>query len=353
MTFGRVALHAGENTVTIGCDWGCLDVDSILLEPAPAPVPFRLADKPVTAGASPEACRLLATLDRYFGKQVIAGQQDEHGSRLDYIATESGGKAPAILGLDLLYYSGAFGKPEGDGQIERARDWVLQRHGIVTISWHWFSPFGATDQVWNSFNTKKTTFDASRVADEKSAEYQAMVRDIDRIAVKLEVLRDAHVPVLWRPLHEAEGKWFWWGAKGPETTRRIYRLMFDRFTRVYGLNNLIWVWTTTDDPDALEWYPGDDVVDIVGADVYPPAGEHGTFLSTFDNLRQLYRGRKPIALCETNGVPDPADLARDGAGWMWFLVWDDYISRPEANPAALVSRIYRDGGVVTLDELGK
>ncbi len=352
MTFGRIRLNAGANTVRIGSDWGWIAADYIRLDPAPAPVPHKFPDRLVTPGASPEALKLFDTLKHSFGKRILAGQQDSaQGKRLAFIAEHTGGEAPAILGLDLLRYSGVYNKP--DGQIEQASDWVLKRHGIVTFSWHWFSPFGATDVVWSSFSTSKTTFDASRITDENSAEYQAVIRDIDLVATQLKVLRDAHVPVLWRPLHEAEGKWFWWGAKGPDITRRLYRLMFDRFTRVHGLNNLIWVWTTTDNPDALEWYPGDDVVDIVGADIYPATGERGSFLSVFDNIRQLYGGRKPIALCETGALANPDDLALDGADWLWFLVWDDFITKPDANPGSLITRTYRHGRVVRLDTIGK
>ena len=93
-----------------------------------------------------------------------------------------------------------------------------------------------------------------------------MIRDIDAIAVELTKLRDAHVPVLWRPLHEAEGGWFWWGAQGPKNYVRLYRLLYDRLTKVHKLDNLIWVYTSGGKP---EWYPGDDVVDIIGADAYP------------------------------------------------------------------------------------
>jgi mannan endo-1,4-beta-mannosidase len=219
------------------------------------------------------------------------------------------------------------------------------------LSWHWFSPFGATGEIWKSFNANGTTFDARRVADETSREYAAMVRDIDLVAEKLKVLRDAHVPVLWRPLHEAEGKWFWWGAHGPEATRRIYRLMFDRFTRVHALNNLVWVWTTTDNPDALEWYPGDEFVDIIGADIYTRTGGRGTYLSVFDNLRQLYGGRKMIALCETDALPDPGELAREGADWLWFLIWDDFIERTDVNPPGALTQAYRHDRALTLDAL--
>ena len=345
--YGRVVLKDGDNTIRIGTDWGYADIDFILLSPADAPAPFRLATAPVNPHASPEARQLFATLTHEFGRRTFAGQHDSNPGSLPRLKTIAGltdGAAPAILGLDLLYYSQAWKHPDGDGAIEKARDWVLQKHGIIELSWHWFSPFGAKGPVWSSFSTNKTTFDASRLADESSPEYQSVVKDLDRIAAKLALLRDTQVPVLWRPLHEAAGGWFWWGAHGPETTKRLYRLMFDRFTRVHHLDNLLWVWTTTDDDQALDWYPGDDCVDIIAPDVYLPAGPQGDLFTTFDHLRERFGGRKPIALGECGALPT---LTPD-TPWLWFLVWDDFITRAEVNPPAIVRATYASPRVITL-----
>ncbi|MFA6285897.1 MAG: glycosyl hydrolase [Opitutaceae bacterium] len=276
--YGRVFLDAGDNTLRIGTDWTFIDVDFIRLSPAAAPAPFHLSAAPVNPHASPEARQLFTTLTREFGRRTFAGQHDSNpGSlpRLKTIADLTDGAAPAILGLDLLYYSGTWNHPDGDGAIETARDWALHRMGIAQLSWHWLSPGGSREPVWDSFSTLKTLFDVDRLADTSTPEYHAVIADLDRIAEKLKVLRDARVPVLWRPLHEAEGQWFWWGARGPEATKRLYRLMFDRFTRVHHLDNLLWVWTSTDSPAALDWYPGDDLVDIIATDLYAPAGMTG------------------------------------------------------------------------------
>lgn len=82
--------------------------------------------------------------------------------------------------------------------------------------------------------------------------------DIAEIAKQLNRLRDAGVPVLWRPLHEASGGWFWWGAKGPEAYKKLWYYLYDQLTNVYGCNNLIWVWNGQN-PD---WYPGDNAQSI-------------------------------------------------------------------------------------------
>lgn len=348
--YGRIHLQAGDNSLRIGTDWGYADIDAVQLAPAPPPVPFQLSAQPVNPKASSEARKLYQNLIRAFGSKTLAGQHESRPrqpSRLAHIAKATHGAQPALLGLDLITYSGANVAEIPDGAIEGALDWVLQRQGVVTLSWHWFSPLGGKDPVWSSFYTEKTTFDPTRIFDEKSPEFAAFMRDLDLVATQLQRLRDAHVPVLWRPLHEAQGGWFWWGSRGPETTRRLYRMMFDYFTNTRRLDNLIWVWTSTDRPDALAWYPGDDVVDIIAVDLYAREPIRGNLAAAFDRLRERYSGRKPLALGECDLLPVPD--AR--APWLWFLVWDDFITRDTFNPDSVIRETYADPRVITLERL--
>lgn len=349
--FGRIRLAAGANSLRIGTDWGYTDIDSIRISPAPPPVAFSLRNSPVTPRASAEARALYATLIREFGRRTFSGQHESDvrkPSRLTRIARVADGAAPAILGLDLLYYSGSWNQSD-DGTVGAARDWALSRRGIVTLSWHWFAPLQPGPLIWDSFSANKTPFDVTRIADETTPEYAAVVRDLDRVAEKLKILRDARIPVLWRPLHEAEGGWFWWGAKGPDAAKRLYALMFDRFTRVHHLDNLLWVWTTTGDDTAPAWYPGDDYVDILAADLYPPAGARGDFSTVFDRIRTLYAGRKPIALGECGALP----AINAGSPWLWFLCWDDFITRDDVNPSPVIANTYASPRVITLPRLSK
>ncbi len=349
-TYGRVPLVAGDNLLRIGTDWGYTDIDSIQLKPAAPPVPFQLRPQPVTPNASLETRQLYTRLTREFGRRTFSGQHESDTrkpTRLDQLAALTDGAAPAILGLDLQLYSQAWTNPERTGATELALDWALKCHGIVTLSWHWLSPFGGAEPAWNSFSTDKTTFDASRITDETSPEYAAIIVDLDLIAAQLKRLQAADVPVLWRPLHEAEGRWFWWGAHGPETTKALYRLMFDRFTKFHHLDSLIWVWTTTDNNDAPDWYPGDDYVDIIATDLYAPEGTHGDFSAVFDRLRELYHGHKPIALGECGALP----VLTDRAPWLWFLVWDDNLVRPAVNAHVVIADTYRATRVLRLPDL--
>ena len=193
---------------------------------------------------------------------------------------------------------------------------------IVTLCWHWNAPSHLIDEPgkewWRGFYTEATTFDlASTLAHPESDEYASLIRDIDVIAGHLQELKDVGVPVLFRPLHEAEGGWFWWGAKGPEPAKQLYRLLYDRLVNQHELNNLIWVWNS----EQPEWYPGDDVVDIMSVDVYPKAGDHDPLAERYENLRNLVSDSKMIALAENGSIPDPQQMEEQGIHWSWFCTW--------------------------------
>ena len=182
----------------------------------------------------------------------------------------------------------------------------------------------------------------------RAADYALLMTDIDMVAGELRKLADRGIPVLWRPLHEAEGGWFWWGAKGPRPFVQLWRLMHDRLTRMQGLHNLIWVYTGTANPD---WYPGDDVVDIIGIDEYP-ADVRDPLSATWDDVQASFGGRKLVALSEFGGAPDMAAARRLGVTWAYFASWNKDLGPRKMEPATLKS-IYTDPGVINLVELPK
>jgi hypothetical protein len=186
---------------------------------------------------------------------------------------------------------------------------------------------------------------AAALADPTGEDYALILRDIDAIAVQLKKAADANIPILWRPLHESEGGWFWWGAKGPGPFKELWRLLYQRLTVHHGLHNLVWV-LTSEHPD---WYPGHDVVDVVGVDAYPD-NRSDALSSRWAPLLERFNGVKPLALTEFGGVPDIERMHRLGVTWAWFCSWTGpYGSTSEPNDK--VARIYQSASVVTLDEL--
>ncbi|WP_269278611.1 glycosyl hydrolase [Streptomyces sp. H39-S7] len=347
---GNVLLKSGANTVTISNDWGWYLIDSISLAPAPPRPPHAATGELSDPQATPEATSMAKYLAANYGKGILSGQQDAAHEQWLENAT---GKAPAIEGLDLMDYSPSRVERGTVGHdTDNALAWDA-RGGMVSLCWHWNAPSGLIDQPgkewWRGFYTDATTFDvAAALADPSGADYQLLLRDIDAIAVQLRRLQDAGVPVLWRPLHEAEGGWFWWGAKGPGPAKALYRLMHERLTTVDGIHNLIWVWNSVD-PD---WYPGADVVDLVSADSYPTAGDHGPVAVTYDRELSLTGDTKVAALSEVGTIPDPDLLRAYQADWSYFVAWGGSEQDGTSNSLDFLQRVYDDPYVITLDELG-
>jgi hypothetical protein len=321
----------------------------LLLFLAQAALAFQ-PDTPVTPGASPEAQAMLNYFAHTYGRKIIAGQHDgwqveSNGlsRELNYIR-ETSGKLPALVEWDV---SGCAARDHETNHLlmKRALDWAQSRRGLAGFCWHWRAPMNEP-----SFYVKETSFDISRAVTPGTPEYDGMVRDLDAVAGELEVLRDARVPVVWRPLHEANGRWFWWGAGGPEPFKKLWRLMFENFTVKHRLNNLIWEFSPGAETDLAAWYPGDAFVDIIGADNYPMDGNHNPAGDIFDELSKMTRGQKLIALGENGPIPNPALLAGEKAGWLFFSTWSGSILFDKTSTGQL-REYFQNPRVLTLADL--
>lgn len=374
---GVVNLKKGKNTIELKAYWGYAYYDYITLKPADEKLtnlsPTRKLSNP---NASESAKRLYSYLCDQYGEHIISGQQEycgEHNYNINadpdcnnYIVDneaefqyimEKTGKQPAIRGIDLLAYNST--SDWRDHAPERAVQWVNEYGGIATMTWHWNVPTekGSKDTAFyvESANPQFTTFSISEALKEGTWENEVLMADIDLIAGELKKLKDADAPVLWRPLHEAEGAWFWWGAEGPEPCKELYRLLYDKLTNEYGLDNLIWIWTGSTSPAAADWYPGDDVVDIVGYDKYNAVDglpNLSSISSTFYSLVQSTDGKKMVAMTENDSIPSLENLVNDKAAWLYFCPWYmNYLTSEQNNPVDNLIEIYNSDYCITLDEL--
>jgi len=349
---GLILLKESENKITLENGWGWYAIDSIHLQPAPEPKPHEVDNQPVNPNASDETRALMAFLVDNFGKKMIAGQQEYPANNFvdTKLIHDITGKEPAIIGLDLMEQSPSrVERGSSSNVIDHAIAWH-ERGGIVSFTWHWNAPTNLIDSEdhrwWSGFYTNATTFNlANAIANPDSEDYQLLIRDIDAIAAELAKLQEKNIPVLWRPLHEAEGGWFWWGAKGPEPCKKLWLLMFDRMTNHHKLNNLIWVWNSVD-PD---WYPGDDTVDIVSFDSYPGANNYSPVSNQFQNLVKLSNNKKLIAMPENGAIPDPDLMAIYHVHWSWFCTWNGVIR--DQNSDEHLRHVYNHPNVITLSVL--
>jgi len=86
--------------------------------------------------------------------------------------------------------------------------------------------------------------------------HQRWMQELDLTAEGLKELKDAGVVVLWRPFHEMNGGWFWWGAKEPEQFIALWRHMFDYFSKTKSLDNLLWVYGPNHGQNTRSIMPG-------------------------------------------------------------------------------------------------
>ena len=233
---------------------------------------------------------------------------------------------------------------ENRGTLQRAWEWA-DRGGLITFTWHWFSPLSGHSK---SFFTECTDFDAKQALIPGTKEHRALLSDLDVMAGLLRPFCDAHIPILWRPFHESEGNWFWWSAKGPETAKKLYRLMFERFTGVHELHNLIWVWNSP----LKEGYPGDDVVDVISRDMYPDPHEHTARKAEYQELSELTPCIKPVAIAETGVLPDLDAMVSEGVPWVYYMTWSHrYCLSEDFNSYEYLRKLYQHENAVTLERL--
>jgi mannan endo-1,4-beta-mannosidase len=229
------------------------------------------------------------------------------------------------------------------------------RGGINAFVWHWNAPTclynTAAEPWWSGFYTRATCFDFQEALNEgpNGNNYKLLLRDIDAIATQIGRLRDANIPILFRPLHEPEGGWFWWGTKGSGAFKQLWDLMYNRLTGYHGLHNMIWVCNTANS----DWYPGNNKCDIDSVDIYSWAGDHSTQSGQYNTLKSLTQSQKVIALSEVGNIPDPEAQARENIPWAYWVTWaGNFITDGQYNSKSFLQSTFNNQYVTNMDKIG-
>ncbi len=352
---GKHILNSGENTIAIENSWGWTEIDKFSIYTTTTNSYENLTYNLVDSKATASSKALYYFLLSQYGKRIISGQTDNYFSELTAIA----GKTPLHRVWDFQHYTEgypynwedggfAFGIDTDAQDTENAIAWYNStgRKGIVGFQWHWHSPSGGTVGT-NTFYNEYTTFDVKKAVIEGTNEYSLAIRDIDAIAVELKKLENANVPVIFRPLHEAGGGWFWWSgntdAASAAACVKLYEIIFDRIVNHHQIHNLIWAWSSYEE----EFYPGNDKVDIVGMDSYPGVYNYATQKNTFDRYFELTNGEKIVTMTENGPIPDPDDCLDLDAPWSYFVSWGDLVSAQ--NEASHIRSVFENPNVLTLE----
>ncbi|MFN8254379.1 MAG: glycosyl hydrolase [Bacteroidales bacterium] len=311
-----------------------------------APIISQSYKKPVNPNASKEVKALLKYLYSLQGKKLLSGQHNYPGefNRSSDSIRSFTGKYPAIWGCDLSNLD--------NGLVNEAIR-HYKKGEIITLMYHQVKPFDhdslgyagsvkgmVTDEQWEKIITPGTEY------------YNQLIYKIDQRAEVLIKLRNSKVPVLWRPYHEMNGMWFWYGNRpGKDGIQKLWIMMYDRYVNFHKLNNLIWVWNINaprdwKDDEAYPYelsYPGDQYVDILAADIC----KNDFKQSHHDQLLELGKG-KLIALGEIGDIPS-AEILKKQTMWSWFMIWAHFPwthKTPEQ-----VKGIYNMDNVHTINEI--
>lgn len=268
------------------------------------------------------------------GKRILLAQQESPrkgcSDRENEWIQAVTGELPAVRGLDFIH-------DDYDGVAERAKRWNEQG-GIVTICWH----TGVMDNTYPACKEENPDWENLFAPD--SEENKLLTDRWDRAADALKQLQKEDIPVLWRPFHEFDGKWFWWGKGGADAFRRLWRMMHDYFEKEHGLDNLIWVLGYAD--DVLQgWEVEPALFDVAGSDTYRGETVHK---KSYERLKQLYPG-KLLAFHECGLIPKPDDFFGENCAWSWIMPWHG--TNLMSNHPDRIKEVYQDERMITLDRL--
>lgn len=295
------------------------DIDALLEELDSRPVD---PTKPVSQHMNAKTLQVFNFLRENYGKNMITAQQmyseDEYEDTVYYNIT---GDLPAIKGFDMLHVTGS-----GDAsQVDQAIKWHTYSGGLVAMTWHWFVPRDINNPESSGvafYSDEIVNFSLQNAVTPGTKEYEQIIHDIDEVAIQLQRMEAAGVPVIWRPLHEASGGWFWWGGVSrdksvEEAYKKLWYIVFDRLENYHKLTNLIWVWNGQS--ERLEVNP--NTYDITGTDVYPNSEDHSAQLAKYNELKGMTYEGKMIALSECGYWPDIKDMQDKGAMWAYSMPW--------------------------------
>lgn len=358
----RVYLTSGKHKITLKKDWGWLALDYLQLRKS-SPLDSGIYQvKAVLADREADECaeKLMDYLCSIYGFQMLSGQYSLNGPdgeemQIIYRLT---GEKPAILGMDMRDYSVSAREHGAEPEVINWAEEYFNEGGIISLSWHWLVPEQyVMGEWWEALYAEETSISLKNVLDGKDEEgYRLLMKDLDAVGSALMELQKKNIPILWRPLHEGSGGWFWWSKDGAEYYKKLWRLMFDKFTREYGLHNLIWVYSGMD----KEWYPGDNYVDIIGEDIYPDKRCSSVQSDKFINALSYPKENKLIMLSECGFLPDPDNIDKDRGCWLGCVLWgEDYVIKKAGSgrysetyvSKKLIKDYYSHSKIITLSEL--
>lgn len=297
----------------------------------------QLLQTPSNEYQSPRSRELIKKLYLLQGKTILTGQHDYIESPYSYSS-----KILGLTGYNTMIKGVEFGGITGQdaatlfkqrqGIVDACKAWDA-KDGIVSATYH--ASYPGLLNTWSNVQRATTQAEFDQIITPGNNFYKALIDDLDILANHLSVLRDNDIPVLWRPYHEMNGGWFWWGKKN--NFKALWNIMYDRFVNVHGLDNLIWVWCPNAKnawcDDIENYYVGTSKADVLALDIYNNdfKQEH------HDSLLKLGKG-KLIAIGENGELPSISKLITTQNKYSWFMTWGSMLN--ENNKDDVIKEVY-------------
>lgn len=296
---------------------------------------------------SENASKLIEKLYSLQGKAILTGQHEyleapnSYSNKLSLLT----GYNPMIKGVEFGGISGqtpeTLSKQRGV-VVEACKAWY-KKGGIITASFH--SSYPGSSNTWDNVKRSMSQEDFNEIVTPGTSMYNSLINDLDRLAVHLRALRDEDIPVLWRPYHEMNGGWFWWGQKN--NFKALWDIMYNRFVNIYALDNLIWVWCPNAKNqwcgDIEDYYVGSSKVDVLALDIY----NNDFKQSHYDSLLELGKG-KLIAIGENGELPSMSKLLQSQSKYSWFMTWGSMLG--ENNKEDVIRDVYANSFALKLGQ---
>lgn len=293
-------------------------------------------------------------LREVYGKQVITCQQMmDTAAYEDLVYYNATKDLTAMKGFDFIFCTGSY---HSDDMIDDAIKWSKESGGLCAFTWHWNVPkdIDNPEGGYAFYTNEITNFDQVNAVTPGTKEYETVIHDIDLIATKIQRMESEGVTILFRPLHEASGAWFWWGLQGRDSAtnevfQKLWYMLYDRLENYHKLTNIIWVWNgqnphTAIHPNAFDiegidrYYDQEDIsADALSAYYAKCWGELEGYDKYCAELAGMESTGKMMALTECGYIPDPEGIKANNTMWLYYMVWNgDFIYEPDAAGKAKV-----------------
>jgi hypothetical protein len=328
---------------------------------------------PVTPNATQQTKNLLCYLYSQYKNHVLTGQQEGNWSAnptdISWIYSTTG-KYPAVLGSDFMYRDGVSCSSVTPSTTRSIAYW--NANGIIMWRYHMSVPVSGsncTADCYRGVNCAEPTSSSTSTAvicpsaslftnvlTAGTGENTALNARLDYVAVQINAMKAANVPIILAIYHETQANgWFWWSCNNQTSTNfiNLWKYTFNYLTVTKGLNNIVWLMPFSGSPSAA-WYPGKAYVDIGGPDQYTQPSASGilTFNASgnWNGAASVLGTTVPITMHETGTAIQPGS-AIPSYPWMLFNVWPGYETNTAYNTAASLTQAYNSTYAVTRDKI--